>query len=65
LIGIKNGIIIAKKKEKLTKEQIREKDRLRKQEKRESLRKKLGDDEYKKQHAKQIKEQRQKKKNNN
>ena len=47
---------------KLTDEQKREKERIRKQAQRDALRKKYGDEEYKKLHAKQIAEQRKKNK---
>jgi hypothetical protein len=48
---------------KMTQEQKREKERVRKQAQRDALRKKYGDDEYKKLHAKKIAEQRKKKDN--
>ena len=48
---------------KMTKEQKREKERIRKQAQRDALRKKYGDEEYKKLHAKKIAEQRKKKDN--
>jgi hypothetical protein len=43
---------------KLTQEQIKEKARLRKQKQRDELRKKYGDEEYRKMHAKEIAENR-------
>ena len=46
---------------KMTKEQKREKERVRKQSQRDALRNKYGDEEYKKLHAKKIAEQRKKK----
>ena len=46
---------------KLTNDQKREKERIRKKAQRDALRKKYGDEEYKKLHAKQIAEQRKKK----
>jgi hypothetical protein len=46
---------------KMTQEQKREKERIRKQAQRDALRKKYGDEEYKKLHAKKIAEQRKKK----
>ena len=46
-----------------TKEEINEGNRLRKQKQREEMRKKLGDEEYKKEHAKKIAECREKNQN--
>jgi len=46
---------------KMTQEQKREKERIRKQAQRDALRKKYGDEEYKKLHAKKMAEQRKKK----
>jgi hypothetical protein len=46
---------------KMSKEQKREKERIRKQAQRDALRNKYGDEEYKKLHAKKIAEQRKKK----
>lgn len=48
---------------KLTLEEKKEKNRIRRQKQRDALRKKYGDEEYKKLHAKQIAEQRMKKNN--
>jgi hypothetical protein len=46
---------------KLTLEEKKEKERSRKQSQRDALRKKYGDEEYKKLHAKKISDQRKKK----
>jgi hypothetical protein len=48
---------------KITQEQKREKQRIRKQTQRDALRKKYGDEEYKKLHAKKMADQRKQKDN--
>lgn len=49
-----NIIHIVRNANKLTKEQMTEKARLKKQKQREEMRKRYGDEEYKKKHAEQI-----------
>lgn len=50
-------------KKKLTKEEIKERARIRKQQSRQRIKEKYGDEEYKKKRALEAKERRQKKKN--
>ena len=53
-----------KQKIKMTPEEKKEYERVRKQKQREALKEKYGDVEYNKMHAQKIKEQRDKKRNN-
>jgi len=62
LKNIIDNKIIVNARQKLSKEQIRENAKIRKQQQRERMRQTLGNEEYKKKHALEIAEQRRKKK---
>jgi NCAIR mutase (PurE)-related protein len=61
-IPITNNNTSIVKSNKKTPEQIKEASRIKKQKQREALRTRLGDEEYKKEHAKKIAKDRAKKK---
>jgi hypothetical protein len=56
-----NGNVVPRLRKKLTKEEKRERERIRKQKQRDKTRERLGDEEYKRQHALKTKKAKSKK----